>query len=123
MRQRLLRLALSTALVGSFVGATAGTAVASSGSPGDAQITVPINDARRAVPTTSPSSRPTRNTTATGTPVYVYVPEGALGGADGVHSLDPAFDHNPGDEFVPCADAGRRLHHHARRRSTTSATS
>ena len=22
----------------------------------------------------------------------------------GVHSLDPAFDHNPDDEFVPCAD-------------------
>jgi hypothetical protein len=34
------------------------------------------------------------------------VPTGALEDGDptGVHSLDPAFDHNPGDEFVPCAD-------------------
>jgi hypothetical protein len=33
------------------------------------------------------------------------VPVGAFDGVSGVHSLDPAFDHDPGDDFVPCADA------------------
>jgi hypothetical protein len=40
-----------------------------------------------------------------GTPVYIYVPEGGIGGAGGVESLDPAFDQNPNDDFTPCAES------------------
>jgi hypothetical protein len=43
--------------------------------------------------------------TPDGTPVYIYVPQGGIGGAEGVTSLDPAFDQNPNDDFTPCADA------------------
>jgi hypothetical protein len=32
------------------------------------------------------------------------VPEGGIGGAEGVTSLDPAFDQNPDDDFAPCTD-------------------
>jgi hypothetical protein len=44
-------------------------------------------------------------TTPDGTPVYIYVPEGGIGGAEGVDSLDPAFDQNPNDDFTPCAES------------------
>ena len=41
-----------------------------------------------------------------------------------VSSLDPACDHEPGDEFTPCADHGcQRLRLSRKRRSTTWATS
>ena len=60
--------------------------------------------ARRGGPTTRSSSASTPSAATDGTPVYIYVPEGALGGAEGVDSLDPAFDHNPNDDFTPCAD-------------------
>ena len=103
MRQRLLRIALSTALIGSFVGATTGTALASSGSPGDAQITITIIDAHAGGSYDQVFEKAYANTTTSGTPVYVYVPVGAVD--DGtVDSVNPAFDHNPGDAFTPCDD-------------------
>ncbi|GAA4288795.1 hypothetical protein [Georgenia daeguensis] len=74
------------------------------GSAGDAQITVPINDSAAGGTYYQPFELAYDGATADGTPVYVYVPVGALEGAEGVHSLDPSFDHNPDDEFVPCAD-------------------
>lgn len=81
------------------------------GSAGDDVITVPVNDSAAGGTYYQPFERAYAGTTAEGTPVYVYVPVGALDDADGdgvndvtgVHSLDPAFDHDPGDEFVPCA--------------------
>jgi hypothetical protein len=78
-----------------------------SGSPGDDTIVVPINDSAAGGTYYQPFERVYANTTVDGTPVYIYVPTGALDEADptGVHSLDPAFDHNPDDEFTPCADA------------------
>jgi immune inhibitor InhA-like protein len=103
MRQRLLRLALSTALVGSLVGATAGNALASSGSPGDDTITITITDSHAGGSYDQVFEKAYANTTTSGTPVYIYVPEGAVGDAT-VDSVNPAFDHNPGDEFTPCAD-------------------
>ena len=78
-----------------------------SGSPGDDTIVVPINDSAAGGTYYQPFTRAYAGETAEGTPVYVYVPQGTdlEGGAPtGVHSLDPAFDHNPDDEFVPCAD-------------------
>jgi hypothetical protein len=103
MRQRLLRLALSTALVGSFVGATTGVAIASSGSPGDTTITITINDSEAGGSYDQVFERVYANTTTTGTPVYIYVPEGAIEDPS-VDSNNPQFDPNPSDEFTPCAD-------------------
>jgi hypothetical protein len=81
------------------------TPPADPGSAGDDVITVPINDSTAGGTYYQPFERAYAGATPEGTPVYVYVPVGALSGVTGVHSLDPAFDHNPNDEFVPCADA------------------
>ena len=51
------------------------------------------------------------------------MPVGALDGVTGVHSLDPMFDHNPADEFVPCAEQDPADYPSPRRRSPTSVTS
>ena len=82
---------------------------AASGNAGDARIVVPINDSAAGGTYHQPFVRAYAGATADGTPVYVYVPEGALeGSADGdptgVHSLDPTFDPRPGDDFVPCGE-------------------
>ena len=76
-----------------------------SGTPGDPTLTVPINDSTAGGTYDQEFQRAFAGTSTDGTPVYIYVPVGALDGAAGVDSLDPAFDHNPDDEFVPCADA------------------
>ena len=75
------------------------------GSAGDATITVPINDSEAGGTYDQVFERVYAGNTPDGTPVYIYVPQGALGGAEGVQSMDPAFDPTPGDEFVPCADS------------------
>jgi hypothetical protein len=77
------------------------------GSAGEASITVPINDSTAGGTYYQPFDLAYSGATPTGTPVYVYVPQGALDNPNpvGVHSLDPAFDHNEADEFHPCADA------------------
>ncbi|WP_344691260.1 hypothetical protein [Blastococcus jejuensis] len=72
------------------------------GSAGDATITVPINDSAAGGTYYQPFEQAYAGETPDGTPVYVYVPTGALDGVAGVHSLDPAFDPTPGDEFEPC---------------------
>ncbi|GAA1635367.1 M6 family metallopeptidase [Georgenia ruanii] len=74
------------------------------GRAGDPTITVPINDSEAGGTYDQVFERAYAGETPEGTPVYVYVPLGALAGPAGVDSLDPAFDHNPNDEFVPCAD-------------------
>src|SRR5215213_9487925 len=81
-----------------------------SGIAGDPTIVVPINDSTAGGTYYQQFEQAYAGETPDGTPVYVYVPAGALnsdgtGNVDGVHSLDPSFDHNEGDEFVPCADA------------------
>ena len=76
--------------------------------PGDDTITLPINDSEAGGTYQQDFTKVYANTTPDGTPVYIYVPEGTpLDGTApaGVASLDPAHDHEPGDEFTPCADA------------------
>lgn len=73
-------------------------------SAGDDVITVPINDAAAGGTYYQPFEQAYEGETEDGTPVYIYVPLGALEGVEGTHSLDPAFDPNPADDFVPCAD-------------------
>lgn len=75
---------------------------------GDDTITLPINDSAAGGTYDQDFTRAYAGETPDGTPVYIYVPEGTpLDGSApaGVASLDPAFDHDTGDEFVPCADA------------------
>ena len=69
------------------------------GSAGDLTITVPINDSAAGGTYYQPFTRAYDGETPDGTPVYVYVPTNADGEG---HSMDPGFDHNPDDEFVPC---------------------
>jgi hypothetical protein len=74
--------------------------------PGEPTITLPINDSEAGGTYDQDFTRVYAGVTPDGTPVYIYVPEGTpLDGSApaGVASLDPSFDHNPGDEFVPCA--------------------
>ncbi len=106
---------LTTAATLCAVGLTAGPAVAdhdyegpASGSAGDTTIVVPINDSAAGGTYFQPFTRAYAGATDEGTPVYVYVPQGTpLNGSapTGVHSMDPAFDQNPDDDFEPCADA------------------
>ncbi|HZI38913.1 MAG TPA: hypothetical protein VFF24_11460, partial [Acidimicrobiia bacterium] len=77
---------------------------AASGRPGDETIVVPINDSEAGGTYYQPFERAYDGETPDGTPVFVYVPVGALTGVTGVHSLDPMFDHNTADKFVPCAE-------------------
>lgn len=75
---------------------------------GDPTITLPINDSAAGGTYDQNFTRAYAGETPDGTPVYIYIPEGTpLDGSApaGVASLDPAFDHNTADEFVPCADA------------------
>ena len=102
----LRRLAVFAAALALSLSASAASAIAQS--PGDPTLTIGVGDDVAGGETQIDFVLHYSGTTANGTPVYIYVPEGTpLDGSAPtcVASLDPAFDHNPGDEFVPCADA------------------
>jgi hypothetical protein len=103
MKHRRLRALVAAAFVATLFGTTAPAAFASSGSPGDAQIVITINDSEAGGSYDQIFDRVYAGSTPSGTPVYVYVPEGAVGHAEGVPSVDPQWDPTPGDEFTPCA--------------------
>jgi len=67
-------------------------------------LTVPIDDSESGASYDQVFSLAYSGATPDGTPVYVYVPQGAFAGVAGVPSLDPAFDPDPTDDFVPCAE-------------------
>ena len=101
-------------LLGGLTALVLATAMASPASaapdnlPGEATLTLPINDSEAGGTYDQDFTRAYAGATPDGTPVYIYVPAGTpLDGSapTGVASLDPAFDHDPSDEFVPCADA------------------
>jgi hypothetical protein len=73
-------------------------------SPGDETITLTLNDSAAGGDFELTFEKAFGGVTSDGTPVYIYVPQGGVGDPS-VEGLDPAFDHNPGDEFAPCADA------------------
>ena len=103
MKQRWLRILTAVALAASLIGGAAPAGMASSGSPGDETIVITINDSEAGGSYDQVFEKVYAGATPTGTPVYIYVPEGALDDP-AVASNDPAFDQNPNDEFVPCAD-------------------
>src|SRR4051794_32895991 len=112
---QLLRRRAFGVLLGGATALTLATAIAApasaagaAGSPGDDVLTLPINDSEAGGTYDQDFQRAYAGTTPDGTPVYIYVPTGTpLDGSapTGVASVDPAFDHDPSDDFVPCADA------------------
>src|SRR3954468_18450704 len=79
-----------------------------SGKAGDTTIVVPINDSTAGGTYLQTFVRAYAGQTPDGkTPVYVYVPQGALDNPNphGVQSLDPQYDPTPGDGVTPCGDA------------------
>jgi hypothetical protein len=103
MRQRALRILMAAALGASAIGSAAPAALASSGSPGDDQIVITINDSHAGGSYDQVFEKVFADATDTGTPVYIYVPLGAIDDPS-VDSVNPQFDHNEGDDFVPCAE-------------------
>jgi multidrug efflux pump subunit AcrB len=82
-----------------------GQAFAADASPGDATITVPVGDDIAGGTTNITFERVYSDTTASGTPVYVYAPVGwNVNAGKGVLGLDPQVDPNPSDDLKPCAD-------------------
>ena len=74
------------------------------GEPGDPTMLVHLNDSAAGGSYHQTFEQAYAGTAPDGTPVYIYVPEGGIGGAGDVPFLDPAFDPNPDDEFTPCAE-------------------
>jgi hypothetical protein len=97
--------ALGTAVALAGLGAT-GASATSSGEPGDATITLDINDS--AAGGTYPESfqRVYAGQAPSGTPIYIYLPDAyAIGSVPtGVRSMDPLTDWNTGDESDPCTE-------------------
>ena len=93
---------LGTALALMF---TIGAATAAAQSPGDPTITVGVGDDVAGGETQVTFDLHFSGTTANGTPVYIYAPQDAVDNADltGVVGADPQIDHDPADEFTPCA--------------------
>lgn len=97
----------AAAIALTLAGAALGPVSSAAAAPGDPTITLPINDSAAGGTYDQDFTRVYSGTTPDGTPVYIYVPAGTpLDGSTptGVESLDPAFDHNTGDEFTPCAE-------------------
>ena len=95
-----LLIAVGAVMVGTML-LGAGQALAATA--GDPTLTVPIDDSESGASYDQVFSLAYSGATPDGTPVYVYVPQGAFAGVGGVDSLDPAFDPDPTDDFVPCA--------------------
>jgi hypothetical protein len=96
--------AAGAAMTLAALGTTAAAQAHTVGEPGDDTMLVHLNDSEAGGSYHQTFERAYAGETADGTPVYIYVPEGGIGGAEGVTSLDPSFDHNPNDAFTPCAD-------------------
>ena len=96
--------AAGAAMTLAALGTTAAAQAHTVGEPGDEELLVHLNDSEAGGSYHQTFERAYAGETADGTPVYIYVPEGGIGGAEGVTSLDPSFDHNPNDAFTPCAD-------------------
>ncbi|HET9852664.1 MAG TPA: hypothetical protein VFP56_09190, partial [Candidatus Limnocylindrales bacterium] len=103
MKHRWRGILTATALVAGLFGTSVPAALAaSSGSPGDQSIVIEINDSEAGGSYDQTFQLVYDNTTTSGTPVYIYVPTGAVGDPT-VDSVNPQFDPNPADDFDPCA--------------------
>ena len=100
-RRRAARWGVSIVAVMSLLVMGGGSAFAAHDGPGDANLVVPINDSEAGGTYPVDFELVFEDTTADGTPVYIYVPEGAVAD-ESVDWIDPSFDPNPNDDFTPC---------------------
>ena len=122
---RVLRFALAAILCASFAFAGLPAAADVVGEPVTRRSPSTSTTATPAATTSLTFVRAFAGTTEDGTPVFIYVPEGALAGVEGVAGLDPLWDPNT-DDFTPCAGGrARRLPPHpgADRRSSATSSS
>ncbi|HYI22125.1 MAG TPA: hypothetical protein VEX62_05755 [Candidatus Limnocylindrales bacterium] len=77
------------------------TVSAADPSPGDELITLDVGDSYAGGEVLIQFQKVYAGTTDDGTDIYIYVPVGALG-AETAEGVDPNWDPNPDDEFVPC---------------------
>ena len=106
MKLRWLRALLATTLAASAMGIVAAPVAASHDGdpdPGDPTLEITLNDSYAGGSYVETFELVYSNVAPSGTPVYIYVPEGALGDPT-VDSVNPQFDHNPADDFDPCAE-------------------
>jgi hypothetical protein len=80
------------------------TVMAADPSPGDATIQIEVGDDAAGGSYLLTFERVYSNTTADGTPVYIYIPQGSLGNSTGVLGMDPDVDPNTGDTLAPCLE-------------------
>lgn len=80
---------------------SAPAAMAATLTPGDPTFTINVGDSAAGGEVNVNFEKAYENTTADGTPVYIYVPVGSIGNED-VFGMSPALDPTPGDEFEPC---------------------
>ena len=76
---------------------------AASAAPGDATMQIKVGDDVAGGKTELTFERVYSGQTPTGTPVYIYVPQGGIGHPE-VKGINPQFDPNPNDQYKPCAD-------------------
>jgi hypothetical protein len=115
--------AAALALAGFASPAMADHAPGHEGSAGDETLVVPINDSTAGGTYDQVFERAFVGTSTDGTPVYIYVPEGALDGPDDVASLDRPSTTTPATSSSPAPTPRRPTSPSPRRRSTTSAPS
>ena len=72
-------------------------------SPGDPTLQIAVGDDVAGGKTDLTFERVYSGATPTGTPVYIYVPQGGIGHPE-VKGINPQIDPNPNDSFKPCAD-------------------
>lgn len=105
MKNRWLRILMASAIALSAVGSTdMPVAAATTGEAVVQTMTFDLNVSEAGCSYEKEFERVFSDVTIDGTPVFIYVPTGALEGPEGVDSVDPSFDPTPGDAFVPCED-------------------
>ncbi|HEX6128422.1 MAG TPA: hypothetical protein VF071_05295 [Candidatus Limnocylindria bacterium] len=101
MRHRSIRALMGGVFALSLFTVSAPAAMAATLTPGDANFTINVGDSAAGGEVNVDFEKAYENTTADGTPVYIYVPVGSIGNED-VFGMSPALDPTDGDEFVPC---------------------
>ena len=107
MRRSVLRVLVAGVTAIGLSGMVPTTAsAANTGDPGDAQITLDVNDSAAGGTYQETFKKVFAGTAPSGTPIYIYVPDAYTVGTvpTGVRSMDPLVDWNPADTYTPCSE-------------------